>query len=53
MTKRGRVYCFGFCSTKGSDGKPQGHAAIKIRPRNAYEIVGLRRPGSSHFGKTN
>lgn len=51
MTKRGRVYCFGFNPAKTADGKPQGHAAIKIRPRNAYEIMGLRRPASANLGK--
>ena len=44
MIRRGRLFCFGFSSAKGSDGRPQGHAAIKIRPRNAYELLGLRRP---------
>lgn len=51
MAKQGRVFCFGFSPTKGSDGKPQGHAAIKIRPRNAYELLGLRRPVTTNFGK--
>lgn len=51
MTKRGRVYYFGFSPEKGSDGKPQGHVGIKIRPRNAYELLGLRRPVSQSIGK--
>ncbi|CAN5807685.1 hypothetical protein BH09VER1_BH09VER1_32650 [soil metagenome] len=51
MAKTGRNYCFGFSPAKGSDGKPQGQAAIKIRPRNAYELLGLRRPANANFGK--
>jgi hypothetical protein len=51
MSKRGRVFCFGFSPVKGSDGKPQGHAAIKLRPRNAYELLGLRRPAHPNLGK--
>lgn len=51
MAKGGRTYCFGYSSAKGSDGKPLGQAAIKIRPRNAYELLGLRRPVSPNLGK--
>lgn len=51
MNKRGRVFCFGFSPSKGADGKPQGHAAIKLRPRNAYELLGLRRPANPNLGK--
>ena len=51
MTKRGRLYCFGFSPSRASDGRPKGHAAIKIRPRNAYELMGLRRPRNPNLGK--
>jgi hypothetical protein len=51
MSKRDRVFCFGFNPAKGSDGKPKGQAAIKLRPRNAYELLGLRRPANTNLGK--
>lgn len=51
MTKGGRSFFFGFNTGKSADGKPPGHAAIKIRPRNAYELLGLRRPAGNHLGK--
>jgi hypothetical protein len=51
MIRRGRRFCFGFSSTKGSDSQPLGHAAIKIRPRNAYELLGLRRPPTPNLAK--
>ena len=51
MARRGRLFFFGFSPYKGADGKPKGHAAIKIRPRNAYELLGLRRPVSPNIGK--
>jgi hypothetical protein len=51
MTRRGRLFRFGFNPAKGSDKNPQGHAAIKIRSRNAYELLGLRRPCTPNLGK--
>lgn len=52
MTKSGRLFFFGFNTGKTRDGKPSGHATIKIRPRNAYELLGLRRPTGSQLGKS-
>lgn len=51
MAKGGRSFCFGFQPEKSGDGKPPGHATIKIRPRNAYELLGLRRPAGNLRGK--
>lgn len=51
MSKGGRSFFFGFNPSKSSDGKPPGHAAIVIRPRNAYELLGLRRPSGPRVGK--
>jgi len=42
MAKRGRPFVFGFRA--GKNGKPPERAIIIIRPRNAYELLGLRRP---------
>lgn len=44
MIRHGRRLFFGFSPQKGSDGKPAGHAAIKVPRRNAYEYLGLRKP---------
>jgi hypothetical protein len=52
MAKGGRSFFFGFNAGKTTDGKPPGHATIKIRPRNAYELLGLRRPVGNQFGKS-
>lgn len=35
---------FGFDGTKDVDGKPKGSAVVTLVRRNAYELVGLRRP---------
>lgn len=51
MAKGGRSYFFGFHTGKNGDGKSAGHATIKIRPRNAYELLGLRRPVGNTIGK--
>jgi len=51
MAKGGRSFFFGFSAGKTSDGKPPSHATIKIRPRNAYELLGLRRPLGNQLGK--
>lgn len=52
MAKGGRSFAFGFHAGKTGDGKqPAGHATIKIRPRNAYELLGLRRPTGNTLGK--
>ncbi len=52
MAKGGRSFFFGFNTDKTSDGKPPGQACIKIRPRNAYEYLGLRRPAGTRLGKS-
>lgn len=44
MSRGLRKFCFGFSAKRGSDGKPEGHVAIKIRARNAYEMLGLKKP---------
>ena len=46
------MYSFGFRVAKASDGKSHGHATIILRPRNAYELLGLRRPHAPNLGKT-
>ena len=51
MAKGGRSFFFGFHAGKVGDGKSHGHATIKIRPRNAYELLGLRRPAGNTLGK--
>jgi len=52
MAKGGRSFVFGFQAGKPGDGKQAaGHATIKIRPRNAYELLGLRRPAGNSLGK--
>ena len=50
MAKGGRLFVVGLNIGK-TDGKQQGHATIKIRPQNAYELLGLRRPAGNQFGK--
>jgi hypothetical protein len=52
MAKGGRSFFFGFNPGKVSDGKTPGLASIKIRPRNAYELLGLRRPPGTNLGKS-
>jgi len=51
MSKSVRKFIFGFSPKKDADGQPIGSAAIKLKPRNAYEYLGLRRPLSHGFGK--
>ena len=44
MAKVGRKLCFGFSAKPGTDGTAEGHVVIKLKPRNAYELLGLRKP---------
>jgi hypothetical protein len=51
MNKAGRKFFCGFTATKDANGQPAGAAVIKLKPRNAYELLGLRRPPRPAFGK--
>jgi hypothetical protein len=44
MAKGGRKLCFGFSVKRDADGKPLGIVTIKLKHRNAYELLGLRKP---------
>ncbi|MEM1057761.1 MAG: hypothetical protein AAGK14_00815 [Verrucomicrobiota bacterium] len=39
-----RIMLCGFNATKDQDGRTEGAAVIRLARRNAYEMVGLRRP---------
>jgi hypothetical protein len=53
MTRgRGHKFHFGFSPRKDNDGKPTGCATLKYKPRNAYELLGLRRPPRPALGKS-
>lgn len=39
-----RIMLCGFNSSKDTDGRATGSTAIRLARRNAYEMVGLRRP---------
>lgn len=51
MSKAGRKFFLGFIPTKDANGEPLGAATLKLKPRNAYELLGLRRPPRPAFGK--
>jgi len=51
MAKGGRTFFFGLKAEQVPDGKSPIHATIKIRPQNAYEYLGLRRPSGGQLGK--
>jgi len=51
MAKRTRIIFFGFSTAKRHDGTSSGHAALTYRPKNAYELLGLRKPAVSGLGK--
>lgn len=51
MTKGGRKFFFGFIPKRDSEGQPAGSAILQIKTRNAYELLGLRRPLGSPSGK--
>jgi len=44
MSRGLRTIRIGFSPRKGTDGEPEGSAVIKYKPRNAYELLGLRKP---------
>jgi len=39
-----RIMMCGFNPAKDQDGRAAGAAVIRLAPRNAYQMVGLRRP---------
>lgn len=39
-----RHMMYGFNPNKDTTGRPVGAAVVKLTRRNAYELVGLRRP---------
>ena len=49
MAKGGRKLFFGFSPKRDADGKSLGHAAVKLKHRNAYELLGLRKPLSQNL----
>jgi hypothetical protein len=51
MTKGSRKFFIGLTPTKDANGKPSGSAVIELKPRNAYELLGLRRPPKPAFGR--
>ena len=50
MNTGGRLFHVGP-NEAWTDGKQQRLATIKIRIRNAHELLGLRRPTRNQFGK--
>jgi hypothetical protein len=40
---RRQMFC-GFCSAKDSDGHVLGASMVRLARRNAFELIGLRRP---------
>lgn len=51
MARGIRKFSFGFSTARTNDGKPLGHAIIKLKPRNAYELMGLRKPAAGAHGR--
>lgn len=51
MAQRNRKYFYGFTSAKDSDGKSLGQSTLKITLKNAYELMGLRKPAPGTLGK--
>jgi hypothetical protein len=51
MSRPGRKILCGFSTAKDANGEPTGATIIKFKPRNAYELLGLRRPPRPAFGK--
>ena len=48
---RSRKYSFGFNPAKDSTGQPQGQTTLKITIKNAYELLGLRKPAHGGLGR--
>lgn len=51
MAQKCRKYSYGFSPAKDPDGKPQGHTILKITIKNAYELMGLRKPAHGGLGR--
>jgi hypothetical protein len=45
MTRRQLMY--GFCASKDTQGQVTGSSVLRLARRNAYEMVGLRRPAGT------
>jgi hypothetical protein len=39
-----RQLLYGFCSVKNEQGQVVGSSTVRLARRNAYELIGLRRP---------
>lgn len=39
-----RQLMYGFNTTKDTTGRPLGASVVKLAKRNAFELIGLRRP---------
>jgi hypothetical protein len=39
-----RQLLYGFCSIKDDEGQVAGSSTVRLARRNAYELIGLRRP---------
>ena len=39
-----RQLLYGFCSVKDEQGQAAGSSTVRLARRNAYELIGLRRP---------
>lgn len=39
-----RQLLYGFCSVKDEQGQATGSSTVRLARRNAYEMIGLRRP---------
>ena len=39
-----RQLLYGFCSVKDEQGQVTGSSVVRLVRRNAYELIGLRRP---------
>ena len=48
---RSRKYFYGFNSAKDSSGQSHGQTTLKITIKNAYELMGLRKPAAGTLGK--
>jgi hypothetical protein len=35
---------YGFCAEKDANGQPIGSSIVQLTRRNAFELIGLRRP---------
>lgn len=51
MAKGVRKILFGYSTEKRSDGIAQGALILKLKPKNAYELLGLRKPAPQGAGR--